>query len=443
MWLLPFLPRIARFALRVYYRLDTAGPAVPASGPVLLVANHPNSLLDAAFVAGAARRPVRFLAKAPLFEDRLVGWLVRAAGAVPVYRAMDDPGQTARNAEAFEAVHAALAAGAAVGIFPEGISHSQPSLVSLRTGAARIALGAAELHGTAFPVIPVGIILRQKERFRSEALVLVGEPVDWNDLARQGAQPTAVREMTRRIDRSIRDVTVNLERWEDEPLVQGAVEVWTVETGRAPEPAQRVAWTREAAETLARLRRTGDPTWTPVARDLERHLRALRVLRFNPADIREAASLPAAARWTLHKLVLFTIFGIPGALGVVLFWIPYRVTGALEARARVLHDVRATFRVLVGGVLFTSWTVMLILVAAMLAGWTAAGLALLLLPILGILALALRDRASDARFAAIRFLRLRRAARVDELRERQRGLAERLARLREALTPEADRGEAG
>ena len=66
---------------------------------MLLVANHPNSLLDPAMVAVAARRPVRFLAKAPLFSDRLVGFLVRGAGSIPVYRKSDDPSQVGRNEE--------------------------------------------------------------------------------------------------------------------------------------------------------------------------------------------------------------------------------------------------------------------------------------------------------------------------------------------------------
>ena len=84
MWLLPLFPRIARGAAFTYYRIRYGGEAVPRAGPVLLVANHPNSLLDPVLVVAAARRPVRFLAKAPLFVDPKVGWLVKAAGAIPV-----------------------------------------------------------------------------------------------------------------------------------------------------------------------------------------------------------------------------------------------------------------------------------------------------------------------------------------------------------------------
>jgi 1-acyl-sn-glycerol-3-phosphate acyltransferase len=202
--MLPFLTRVCGAAVRVYYRFTAEGVA-PRSGPVLFVANHPNSIVDAVVATAAAGRPIRFLAKAPLFEEQLMGWLVRAAGAIPVYRRQDDPALMERNATVFEAVHQALAAGDAVGIFPEGLSHSEPSLARLRTGAARISLGAANREEIRFPIVPIGIIHRQKERFRSDTLALVGPPVGWTDLAGRGEDDVeAVRELTRRIEAALR-----------------------------------------------------------------------------------------------------------------------------------------------------------------------------------------------------------------------------------------------
>src|SRR5688500_20205355 len=84
MWLLPLFSGLARLASHIYYKVRFTGPAIPA-GPVLLVANHPNSLLDPTLVVAAGSVPVRFLAKAPLFEDRKLGWLMRAVGAIQVY----------------------------------------------------------------------------------------------------------------------------------------------------------------------------------------------------------------------------------------------------------------------------------------------------------------------------------------------------------------------
>src|SRR5688500_6941161 len=186
MWLHPWVHRISRAAAGIYYRMSTAGPSVPRRGPVLLIANHPNALLDPVLVAAAARRPVRFLAKAPLFAMPVLGALVRAPGAIPVSRQQDDKTATGRNADSLRDAPAALAAGAV-------------------------------------PVIALGFVLREKDTFRSEALVVAGEPVRWDDLAGRGPDDVeAARDLTARLDAALRDVTVNLEHWADRPIVECA-----------------------------------------------------------------------------------------------------------------------------------------------------------------------------------------------------------------------------
>ncbi|HEX7117529.1 MAG TPA: 1-acyl-sn-glycerol-3-phosphate acyltransferase [Longimicrobiales bacterium] len=423
---------LSRFAARTFYRLELAGGSVPAAGPVLLVANHPNSLLDPALVAAAARRPVRFLAKAPLFSDPKIGWLVRGAGSIPVYRRADDPAAVGRNEEMFRAVHAALAAGAAVGIFPEGISHSASSLAPLKTGAARIALGAAPAVGGAFPVVPVGLCYRRKDRFRSEALALVGAPVRWDDLADAGTgEPAAVRELTRRIEAALHETTINLERWEDEPLVECAEAVYAAAFEAEDAPGRRVARRREAAEALARLRRAGDGAWTAVARDVARHGRMLAKLGLRPADLRRAPRWSRAVTWTLRQLAWFLLGAPLGAAGSVVFWPPYRLTSRVEQWASPDLDRRSTYKLLYGALLHLAWIGALSGAAARAGGWRAGLAAAIGLPALALLTVAVRDRWEDARADARRYLLLRgRNGVYERLRSRQREIADRLEALR-------------
>src|SRR5581483_6600936 len=206
MWMLRALPTMSWFAAHGYYRVTQGGVEPPRSGPELIVANHTNSLLDVAFVVVASRRRVRFMTKAPLFTYPGLGWLVKAVGSVPVYRRQEDPPLVAQNFDVFRDVYRAIAQGYAVGIFPEGISHSASRLQPLKTGAARIALGAAEqLEGRAFPIVPIGMVFRDRRTFRSQAHVIVGEPCVWDDLAGRGpGDREAVRELTRRIEASMR-----------------------------------------------------------------------------------------------------------------------------------------------------------------------------------------------------------------------------------------------
>jgi 1-acyl-sn-glycerol-3-phosphate acyltransferase len=429
-WLLPLFPPLARAAGHVYYRLTIAGGEIPARGPVLLVANHPNSLLDPVLVQAVARRPVRFLAKAPLFTDRKVGWLVRGAGAIPVYRAADDPTQMARNEDSFRAVHAALGAGDAVGIFPEGLSHSEPGLAPLRTGAARIALGV----GRAFPIVPVGLVFRAKDVFRSEALALVGQPVAWDDLAPRGvADPGAVRELTARIDAALRRVTVNLERWEDRPLAECAVRIWEAERDVTPTPAERVGRLEVTTRILAAVRERGDADALALAAEVRAHCVRLARLRLRPGDLRADVGLGRGLTWGARRLPLvLPLAAAVGLAGFALFFPPYWLTGRVAAAFRPDPDQGATHKLLVGIVLYGLWIASLAVLAGIaLAPWTAA-LVVAGAPVVGMGGLLVRERWRGDWRDARRFLLLRtRRALAAQLARRQHELAARLHALYE------------
>jgi len=434
-WLLPLFPGISRAALKLFYRLEVSGEPVPRRGPVLLVANHPNSLLDPGMVFAVARRPVRFMAKAPLFSHVGVGWLVKGAGAVPVYRQQDYPGETARNEDTFRAVWDALAQGDAVGIFPEGTSHSEPSLVPLKTGAARIALGAAERTGGAFAIVPVGLSFREKDTFRSEAVAVTGDAVAWDDLAAAGPGDwDAVRELTRRIDEALHEVTVNLERWDDAPLVETAEAVYAAELPVDDAGDARVARLGEAAEGLARLRAEGRAEWNQVAREVAAHGRVLAILGLTPHELQTRNRTPVAVSWTLRQLAFFGLGAPTAAAGILVYFVPYRLTGLLADRLVEFEDVRATFKLLVGAVLHLLWTLAISIVVGLRFGLGAALLVAVGLPLLGYVTVHVADRWRRATGEARRFfLRTRRPALLDELRGRQHDLALRLHALWEQV----------
>jgi 1-acyl-sn-glycerol-3-phosphate acyltransferase len=136
--------------IRLWVRLDCEGLShVPRSGPVIIAANHISyfdPLCLGVFVDTAGRQ-ARFLAKGELFKGRLLGWLLRAAGQIPVYRETRDAAHSL-----VEAV-AAMRDGAAVVIYPEGTTTRNLDFSPMRpkSGVARL----AALTGA--PVVPVGI----------------------------------------------------------------------------------------------------------------------------------------------------------------------------------------------------------------------------------------------------------------------------------------------
>jgi glycerol-3-phosphate O-acyltransferase / dihydroxyacetone phosphate acyltransferase len=103
--------------------------------------------------------------------------LLGLAGVIPVARRQDSA-DTSSNASSFAACHRALAKGQSVAIFPEGTTHDRLELAPIRTGAARIALGARESGVEGITIVPVGIQYENKFRLRSRALVRIGDPID-------------------------------------------------------------------------------------------------------------------------------------------------------------------------------------------------------------------------------------------------------------------------
>ena len=213
------LRKFSRFAIRHYYSsIEITGrERIPATGPVVFVANHPNSMFDPAIVGITAVRPVHFVSKAPLFDLPVFGDFMRALGMIPAFRGRDDMAQVPRNTGSLDDAAQWLIRGDAVGIFPEGVSHDHPRLELVRGGAARMALAAARA-GAPVRIVPLGLNYECKEKFKSAIWVRVGEPIDvqtqFPNLA-DDSRRTA-RELTNEIDRRLKSVAVhvNEEKWE-------------------------------------------------------------------------------------------------------------------------------------------------------------------------------------------------------------------------------------
>ena len=206
---------LARGLLRAYFRrIDRFHPErVPATGPVLVVANHPGSLTDAFLIGASVARPVNFVATVKLFRSKPVAWLLSRCGVIPINRRQDDPTKMATVAETFGACFAVLEAGGAVGLFPEGLSYDDSRLKEVKTGAARIALGVEASHGgtLGLSIVPMGLTYSAKERFRSRVLVNFGEPFGSTGfLGEYDADPRrGVRALSQEIERRIRELILD------------------------------------------------------------------------------------------------------------------------------------------------------------------------------------------------------------------------------------------
>ncbi|EDY86260.1 Acyltransferase domain protein [gamma proteobacterium HTCC5015] len=194
----------------LYARVEVMGlDNLPEQGPVIVCANHVNSLVDGLVVQSLTARTLRPVARKRLFDLPVIGWLLDAIRAVPVYsRAYGDQGQ---NRGGFARLFEMIDAGEAVLIFPEGHSHHRTQLQPIKTGAARMVLEARG-HERAVPVvIPVGITYTEPTRFRRSVLVQVGAPVATHGLP-EGAE---VEALTQRIQRRMESQLLGASSWEE------------------------------------------------------------------------------------------------------------------------------------------------------------------------------------------------------------------------------------
>jgi 1-acyl-sn-glycerol-3-phosphate acyltransferase len=343
---------LARVTCLVFYRVDCAG-APPPAGPLLLLPNHPNALLDPAVIWATAGRDVRFLAKSVLFEGPLRP-LVAGSGAIPVYRRVDEGADVSKNVEAFAAVDRALAAGDAICLFPEGISHSTGRLVALRTGAARMALTAAQA-GVDVTLVPVGLNFERKTTFRSRVTVVYGQPFRCADLASHGAQPDAVRALTDRIADRMRRLLVEADAAADRALIERVDRLYAAARGRHADPHDRVMRRRLIATGIERLRSADPERYDELLLRIRRYDERLRRFGLRDRHLDWQISTRDAIRFAVRELVAGIVLLPLAAAALVIFAVPYRLTGYAARWFTREADVAATAKAVAGFLIYAAW----------------------------------------------------------------------------------------
>lgn len=479
------LMALDRLILGIFFRrIEVVGSErLPADGPMVVVANHVNGMVDPLLIVSALAVPApaaragnvrssqsprlpprlpRFLAKHTLWRNPVLRpWLI-LAGVIPIYRRSDAGGEgsgpvdPARNADAFARCHEVLAAGGAIALFPEGLSHSQPALAPLKTGAARIVLEAErKFPGLGTRIVPVGLTFDAKGTFRSRALVQLGEPIDpAPEVAISAARPAgdaaAAHALTARIDRGLQEVTLNYGSWDEARLIGRAAEVFSrgadsadgsdrangsdrAELRGAGRLAARFSLHRAFIEGYAELRRRFPERTAAAAAAVERYDRLLAAFGLRDEQVAAAYPLSPVVRFAGRTVLRLLLYLPLAALGTLLNWPTYRLVGAIAGRATREPDMPATYKVFGGLVLFPLTWVVEAVAAGRNAGPWAALAVLILAPVSGYVALRFDDRRAsfwrEARAYLVLHGRRRLAAELESRREEAARAVAELAAL--------------
>ncbi len=350
---------LCRFLLHLFFSTIRVHNAerIPKSGAVLIVANHHSGLVDPAVLIATLPRVPRFLAKAVLWNLKYLPLrpLLSSANAIPVHRVKDGGGD---NDSMFSATHDALVAGDAIALFGEGVSHDMPGLLDLKTGAARIALG---VDGPV-SIVPVGLMYDDRARYRSHVNVYVGDVIDIVGSRGGDHDRDAVVSLTSTITEGLEAVAPSWETWRqyDDARIAARLTV-----AARPDLAYGQVLTTlnnaideqrdDAAVMCAAVERFED--------EVDRIGIDLDVVVDEPREDLEVIN----RRSLIESLLWWPIVMIGRALNIVPF------VAVRTAAKRQQLNFRATFKILLGLVLYPIWWIAL----GIVVGW-------LTVPLIGI-----------------------------------------------------------
>lgn len=361
---------VLRSALKVHYtNVEVHGAEqIPTQGPLLLLANHHNGMVDPMLVIASSERPVRYIAKSTLFKIPVLGFFMRQLGCIPAWRKQDPGYVKEKNLSLYDAVGEVLAQGDVVGIFPEGRSHTDPGIGELKHGAARMAFEAEAARGfqLGLRVQLIGIHFEDTRGWRGKVLVHFAEPVALGGDAQErfeGDPRQAVDELTQELRGQLAEMVLDAETarmLELADIVEGMDVLEQRETKASlPEAKAELKRRFDHKQRLIAgyraIREEHPEAIDALVHKLHRYRRLLELLGVRDGYVAQDYRLGRALLFTLRHtslLILGSPLFIAGtALNVIPYWV---ARGAARIHGGDI-DARVSVGLIVGILIFPLW----------------------------------------------------------------------------------------
>lgn len=182
--------------LRFFYRhIHVTGlENIPSKGPVIVIANHNSSLMDAALLGILLKRKAYFFARGDVFVNKFIKKILWWFHMMPVHSYQGGRNTLSANSNSFEAGRQILSKGGIIVFFPESTSHVEHQLLPFRKGVFRLAFDTAMAGNFSFdiPIVPIGISYDHPVECRKDVQVHAGRALWLSDFKKEYEDNPAV-----------------------------------------------------------------------------------------------------------------------------------------------------------------------------------------------------------------------------------------------------------
>jgi 1-acyl-sn-glycerol-3-phosphate acyltransferase len=404
-----FLRWLGRYVFTAYFRQIeiTGGDRIPSFGPVIIVAKHSNSLVDGGFISTYLPRMPRVLAASTIWDYKPLVPLLNAAGVIPLFRRQDKRASNSRNKQSVTGSWDLLADGGVLALFPEGISHNDPFVKPMKSGAARIALEAERHRGPLnISIIPVGLNFEDKSKFRSRVLMQIGDPLTVSDIvnnyrhAEQSERAKYVHQLSERIHEGLLAVSPSFDTWEEARLVGRAADIWgrqDLEPAAEVDFVETVELRRGFAQGYHWMRKNYPESATDFWQTMTEYDQLLSTAGLRDQQLVATDPISSTFGFALKSTLKLAIRLPLSLIGTVLNLIPLQISSVVGRQSD--PDKRATWSIFSSVLLFpVFWTLQAIVAGLISAqylgsiwGWLAGFAVFLAGPIFGRLSLTFHD----------------------------------------------------
>ena len=353
------LKRIVTLGLRVFFKkiVISGEDNLIDQGPLIIVSNHPNTLMDPLMIAAVFKQQLGFIANASIFRSKLLKKILTYFHVIPIYRKKDiQPGEKPDNRKAFSKCHEYLDQQGTLLIFPEGTSYYELKLREIKTGTARIALSFEDLKGFEgnLRIIPVALDYSDSIQFRSVVSVTVCRPLSVHAyrLAYDKNEFEAVDELTEAIRKELGDIIPQTSGKEQEEFLVRAhqfyLAFYETKTNVKIRPKQSLELRNRVSKALRYIQKENSVLYADTQAKLLLFFKLLREERLTANVISDVMlqknELLVYSFYLFKFILLFPLY----IFGLCTNYVPYMMTAKIFKSLKLDIEYKAPVQMITG-----------------------------------------------------------------------------------------------